>query len=91
MIAEWGESEEEIQKHFESDIDDNNGQINSSLKLSQWRYFPHLKTEALSGRFFDRMEALQGQKNTFYVGSTLGHEYVDTTMGYSQDLINRFF
>jgi hypothetical protein len=40
---------------------------------------------------FDRIEALQGQQNTFYAGSLLPFETVEDAVAYSKKLVERFF
>lgn len=57
----------------------------------QWDYFPHVSAKDIQEGFFDRMEALQGKKNTYYVGSTLAFEWVDAVFGYSKNLVNTHF
>ncbi len=57
----------------------------------QWDYFPHVTDKDIQEGFFERMEELQGKKNTYYVGSTLAFEWVDAVLGYSKKLVNTHF
>lgn len=57
----------------------------------QWDYFPHVTDTDIQEGFFERMEALQGKKNTYYVGSALAFEWVDAVFGYSKQLVNTKF
>ncbi|MCG6136918.1 MAG: hypothetical protein MET45_20155 [Nostoc sp. LLA-1] len=57
----------------------------------QWPYFPHVSSEAMQAGFYDRLEALQGQRQTFYVGGLLNFELVETIVEYSQHLVKKNF
>ncbi|WP_414566077.1 MULTISPECIES: FAD-dependent oxidoreductase [unclassified Anabaena] len=57
----------------------------------QWPYFPHVSSEVMQAGFYDRLEALQGQRQTFYVGGLLNFELVETIVEYSQHLVKKNF
>lgn len=54
-------------------------------------YFPHVTSKVMASRFYDDLEALQGKKNTFYVGGLLNFELVETIMNYSKHLVAKHF
>lgn len=56
-----------------------------------WRYFPHVGAELMATGYFDRLEALQGERNTFFSGSLLAFETVEDVVAYSRRLVERFF
>jgi len=56
-----------------------------------WPYFPHVTSEALAGGFYDKLEAMQGQRNTFYVGGLMNFELVETIVEYTQALVRDRF
>ena len=45
----------------------------------------------MAAGYFDRIEALQGQQNTYYAGSLLSFETVEDAVAYSKKLVERFF
>lgn len=45
-----------------------------------WPYFPHPPLTELGGGYFDRLQALQGHRQTFYLGSLLEMETVGNTV-----------
>jgi predicted NAD/FAD-dependent oxidoreductase len=56
-----------------------------------WRYFPHVGPELMATGYFDRLEALQGERNTYFVGGLLSFETVEDVVAYSKRLVERFF
>lgn len=54
-------------------------------------YFPHVTTEHMATGFYDDLENLQGQQNTFYVGGLLNFELVEMIMNYSKHLVEKNF
>jgi len=57
----------------------------------EWPYFPHVTSEVMQSGFYDRLEALQGQRKTFYVGGLLNFELVETIVEYSKALVEKNF
>ncbi len=85
-------SMEDIHSGLESTLGKYFGTKTQSIKAhKQWDYFPHVSAKDIQEGFFERMEALQGKKNTYYVGSTLAFEWVDAVLGYSKKLVNTHF
>lgn len=60
-----------------------------SIKL--FDYFPHVDPKSMEDGFYERLEALQGVRNTFYAGSLLSFELVSCICAYSKNLVKRFF
>ena len=56
-----------------------------------WPYFPHVTSEALAGGFYDHLEAIQGQRHTFYVGGLMNFELVETIVEYTKALVHEQF
>jgi hypothetical protein len=56
-----------------------------------WDYFPHVDTAAISGGFYDQLEALQGEQHTFYCGGLLAFELVEPIVRYSRHLVETRF
>ncbi|MEH2195503.1 MAG: FAD-dependent oxidoreductase [Nostoc sp.] len=57
----------------------------------KWPYFPHVTSEAMQAGFYDRLEAMQGQRKTFYVGGLLNFELVETIVEYAKSLVEKNF
>jgi predicted NAD/FAD-binding protein len=58
---------------------------------NEFVYFPHVTTEAMASGFYDHLEDLQGQNNTFFAGGLMNFELVETIMNYSKHLIDKNF
>lgn len=56
-----------------------------------WHYFPHVKPKAQQQGFYVQLESLQGQKNTYFVGSLFSFEIVGNTAAYAKALVERSF
>ena len=54
-------------------------------------YFPTVSSQVFADGFYDKMEALQGAKNTYYVGSYLLYELTTMAETYSRELVLRKF
>ena len=75
-----------------SEIDHLGGAITDVIDYVRWPYyFPHVSAEAMLGGFYDRLEALQGHRNTFYANGLMNFGDVEHTVQYSRDLVERHF
>ncbi|CEM01541.1 unnamed protein product [Vitrella brassicaformis CCMP3155] len=60
-------------------------------EVNFWTYFPHVSGEELRAGFYQRLEALQGKKKTYWTGGLLNYDTVGTSMDYSRYLIDTYF
>lgn len=74
-----------------SDVEVLGGSVSSIKARYEWSYFPHVSSTALSEGFYSKMQSLQGQKASFYVGGVLGFETVEGTASYAKHLIETWF
>lgn len=75
-----------------SDVASRGGAFGNILVQKEWEdYFPHVSTPALRKHFYERMEAIQGDNRTFYVGSTLSFETVEHSARFARSLVRRKF
>jgi hypothetical protein len=57
----------------------------------EWPYFGHVTPEAMAGGWFQRMEALQGNLRTYWVGGATDFESVELIVRYAKQLVERHF
>ena len=57
----------------------------------RWYYFPHIFPEDYAAGWYEKVEAMQGENNTFYAGEIMSFGDMDETAEYSHDLVERFF
>jgi predicted NAD/FAD-binding protein len=90
--GEAGESPPvEVAPQLEHAIRNLGGSLLAVEKHIGWRYFPHVGPELMAAGYFDRLEALQGARNTYLAGSLLSFETVEDVVAYSKRLVERFF
>jgi predicted NAD/FAD-binding protein len=61
------------------------------VTYDEWAYFPHVSVNDFRGGFYERLEALQGQQNTFYCGGLAAFELVETVAQYSRHVVESYF
>lgn len=57
----------------------------------QWYYFPHISSADYASGWYDSVEAMQGQNNTYYAGEIMSFSDIDETCEYSREIVERFF
>jgi hypothetical protein len=58
---------------------------------SEFPYFPHVEHTDMKDGFYEKFEAMQGQKNTYYTGGLMNFELVENIMNYSKHLVKNHF
>jgi predicted NAD/FAD-binding protein len=67
-------------------------QVGEHLHSEHWQYFPHVTPEQIVEQdVYGQFEQLQGEKDTYYVGSYLSFETVELVVSYSKYLVKKFF
>ncbi len=56
-----------------------------------WYYFPHVDSKTYASGWYEKVEGMQGNKNTFYAGEVMSFGDMDETCEYSRELVDRFF
>lgn len=67
------------------------GKLREWITTKHWRYFPHVSSEVMRAGFFDEIDAMQGQRNTWYTGEVLSFPLVELAARFSTDLVTRNF
>jgi oxygen-dependent protoporphyrinogen oxidase len=91
QIAEFSATPAQITATLAQDVAGQGGTFGGLLLRQDWDYFPHVSTDALRNGFYERVEAMQGRNNTFYVGGTLSFETVEHSARYAQELVRKNF
>ncbi|WP_156213891.1 alpha/beta fold hydrolase, partial [Lentzea aerocolonigenes] len=76
---------------FDRDVKALGGQIRTPYLRKDWKFLPHFGSEDLENGILDRIEIMQGELNTFHVGSLPAFELVECTVAYAEDLIGKHF
>lgn len=66
-------------------------QMGEVIQQKTWPYFPHPSLYDMADGYFDKFQALQGHRATFYTGSLLEMENVGNTVANAKHLIETLF
>lgn len=61
------------------------------LHYDIWKYFYHVSTDDFKAGYFDRLEAMQGQHNTFYNMGLNSFELIEPIARYSKYLVTKYY
>lgn len=86
-----GVGDQDIVRRLGEDIQTLGGRLGKVHVQRCWNFFPHVKLNDVQAGFFERLEALQGQRRTYYTGSLLSFELIECVIGYSRELVGRHF
>ena len=90
-FAERGFSIADITRLLKADIHALGGELTHIEETIHWEYFPHVSPEELASGFYDKLEALQGKRHTYYTGASLSFETVENVVRYSKALVEKEF
>ncbi len=58
---------------------------------NRWAYFQHVKPEDIGDGFYEKLEELQGQNDTYYVGGPTSFQLIEPILEYSKALAEQRF
>jgi hypothetical protein len=58
---------------------------------NEWYYCPHIYSEDYAAGWYDKVDAKQGCRNTYYGGEVMGFGDMEESCEVSKDLVGRFF
>ncbi len=68
------------------------GIIGDVIMQKDFKYFPHfLEKDLKEIRPYERLEKMQGNNNTYYIGGLFNFEGTEQTAEYARYLVNRYF
>ncbi len=82
---------EDVQKMMDEDMARVGFPIKEKHFAQEVYYCPHVSCKDYAEGWYDRLEALQGYKNTYYAGEILSFGDMEDTCAASKDIIGRFF
>ena len=82
---------DEVQKTMDEDMARVGFPIKDKHFAQEVYYCPHVSCEDYADGWYDRLEALQGNKNTFYAGEIISFGDMEDTCAASKDIVGRFF
>ncbi len=82
-------SSAELRELLRNDIADKGAKVTNIILQKMWKYHAEYKPEAIRSGLMARLEAMQGEQNTWYTGATFSHEAVSHIVNYNQKLARR--
>lgn len=76
----------ELRVFLERDLADLGARLVNVVNVKNWRYFPHLNLKAIEGGLLGRMQAMQGQSQSWYSGASFSHESVANISRFNKTL-----
>ena len=74
QLNDTGKSETELDELVKEDIAELGGKVTEIVLRTAWSYFPHVKLADLDQQYYPRLNALQGERGTYYLGSLYAFE-----------------
>lgn len=91
VLSDWKTSQAQIQQNIEKVIQKFGGTIKKFHVCHKWKYFPKFSSENMKNGLYDRLEDLQGENNTFYIGELPSFSTVELTGSYAKELVETNF
>lgn len=86
----------DVLSKFNKDPEDPNAKLvpitDADVKdFREWDYFPHFDRPQLEQGFYEKFNALQGHKNTYYASGLNGFETVEFAIRAGKDVVDTYF
>jgi len=91
VIGDWQMTESQITDNIEASIKGLGGTLIRVHSVNRWKYFPHVTTTDMQNGYYDQLESLQGQNNTYYMGELPNFSTVELTAAYAKHLVEKHF
>lgn len=91
VLGDGETSQAQIQRNIEKVIQRFGGSIKGFHTCRKWKYFPRFSPEGMKNGFYSRIENLQGNRNTYFIGELPSHSTVELTASYAKQLVEQFF
>ncbi|HEX6886547.1 MAG TPA: FAD-dependent oxidoreductase, partial [Candidatus Nanopelagicales bacterium] len=86
-----GMSQETIEGICAADLSHVGATLDRVVDVRHWKYFPHVTATEMAAGFYNSLEAMQGNRHTYYAGEIMGFSTIELCARYSRALVERFF
>lgn len=80
---------DEVQQLVAQNITQLGGTPGSSYQNFGWQYFPQYPQASIDAGYYDQVDALQGQNDTYWTGGFFNFELVEKAMQYSDYIVSK--
>lgn len=91
VLGDGKMTNDHVLENIKQDLGQLGGNVTKVHQVANWKYFPHVSPAEMRDGYYERLEGLQGQKNTHYVGELLNFSTVERSASYAKDLVERSF
>jgi len=84
-------TEAQITDNIRASVERLGGRLEHVHSVHRWKYFPHVGTADMRNGYFDRLEAMQGNNHTYYIGELPNFSTVELTAAYAEALVEKHF
>ena len=91
VLGDFQTSEDVIEATCAADLRRVGARLGRVRAVRRWRYFPHVNTVDMAAGFYDKLEAMQGQRRTFTCGEIMSFSTLECSARYARQLVDRFF
>ncbi|MDJ0593042.1 MAG: FAD-dependent oxidoreductase [Pleurocapsa sp. MO_226.B13] len=91
LIANQNYDEQELKSDVKNQLGKKGFIVDREYTSVKWKYFPHVSSEELRNGFYQKLEGIQGQNNTYLTGEIMNFSCVEAVCEYSNYLINQYF
>ncbi len=84
-------STEECRRIVQEDMKGFGVEIKEIVNEKSWYYFPHVSSSDYAAGWYEKVENMQGRRNTYYAGEIMSFGDMDETAEYSKGIVERFF
>ncbi|MBI4859420.1 MAG: FAD-dependent oxidoreductase [Candidatus Riflebacteria bacterium] len=81
---------EELDRLVRQDVAELGGTVTDIVVRKPWTYFPHVKLLDLATDTYPRLNALQGQLGTYYLGGLFAFESTDYCAEFAEFVVNQY-
>ena len=82
---------DDVMKTMDEDMARVGFPIKDKLYAQEVYYCPHVSCKDYADGWYDKLEAIQGTKNTYYAGEIISFGDMEDTCAASKDIVGRFF
>ena len=86
--------EESVRESVASLIHQMDGKMKGDFEpdsFDRWLYFQHVNTESINDGWYTKLENMQGENNTYYVGGATNFELIEPIACYAKNLVETHF
>jgi hypothetical protein len=91
VLGDFQTSADHIEATCAADLRRLGARLGRVRAVRRWRYFPHVNTADMAAGFYEKLEAMQGQRRTFYCGEIMSFSTLECSARYARQLVDRFF